>query len=66
MLADRETNWTDQQKIESKLWLTKKIENGTRTKDYIKTILVDCKSGSGPWTFVDELQLILRQNPDQS
>ena len=43
--------------------INKKMENGRKTKDYIKTMLVDCKSCSGPCTFVDELQLILRQNP---
>ena len=34
--------------------------------DYIKTMLVDCKSWGGPCASVDELQLILRQNPDHS
>ena len=29
-------------------------------------MLVDCKSWGGPCASVDELQLILRQNPDQS
>ena len=66
MLTDRETNQADQQKIKLKLSLTKKDVNGKKTKDYIKTMLLDCKSCSGHCAFVDELQLILRQNPDRS
>ena len=42
----------------------KKNENGRKTKDYIEIMLVDRKSCSRPCPFVDELQLILRQNPD--
>lgn len=41
-----------------KLQLTKKIENGRKTKNYIKTMLIDCKSWGGPCEIVDELQLI--------
>ena len=41
MLTDRETNWDDQQKIKLKLQFKKKIQNGRRTNDYIKTMLVD-------------------------
>ena len=51
-----------------KLHLTKKKkkekENDRKTKDYIKTMLADCKSWGGPCASADELQLILRQNPD--
>ena len=67
MLKDRETNWDDQEKMKLKLRLTKKKkknENGRKIKDYNKTMLVDCKSWGGPGASVDELQLILRQNPD--
>ena len=49
-----------------KLQLTKKLENGRKTKDYIKTMLTDCKSWGGPCEIVDELQQIWRQNPDRS
>ena len=66
MLKERETNWDDQQKMKLKLRLTNKTENGRKRKDYIKTMLVDCKSWGGPCASVDELQLILRQNPDRS
>ena len=52
--------------MKSKLRLTKKTENGRKTKGYIETMLVDCKSWGGPCASVDEMQLILRQNPDQS
>ena len=44
MLADRETNWDDQQKMKVNLQSTENIENGRKTKDYIKTMLADCKS----------------------
>ena len=48
-----------------KLQFIKKIESGRKTKDYIKTmLLVDSKSWGSPRASVDELQLILRQNPD--
>ena len=66
MLKERETNWDDQQKMKLKLRLTNKTENGRKRKDYIKTMLVDCKSWGGPCASVDELQLILRENPDRS
>ena len=46
MLADRETNWDDQQKMKVNLQSTENIENGRKTKDYIKTMLADCKSWS--------------------
>ena len=50
-----------------KLQFIKKIESGRKTKDYIKTmLLVDSNSWGSPWASVDELQLILRQNPDWS
>ena len=61
-----ETNWDDQQKTKLKLQLTEKIGNGRKTKDYLKSVLFDCKTWDGPCASVDELQLILRQNPDQS
>ena len=44
MLADRETNRDDQQKMKVNLQSTENIENGRKTKDYIKTMLADCKS----------------------
>ena len=67
MLTDRGTTWVDQQKMKLKLHLTKKKnENDRKTKDYIKTMLAECKSWRGPCASVDELQLILRQNPDWS
>ena len=44
--------------------ITIKLQKQRKTKDYIKTMLVECKSWSGPCASVDELQLILRQNPD--
>ena len=44
LLTDRETNRDDQQKMKLKLRVIKKIENDRKTKDYIKTMLVDCKS----------------------
>ena len=44
MLADREINWDDQQKMKVNLQSTENIENGRKTKDYIKTMLADCKS----------------------
>ena len=59
LLTDIETNWDDQQKMKLKLQLTEKIGNGRKTKDYLKL-------WDGPCASVDELQLILRQNPDQS
>lgn len=49
-----------------KLQWTKKLENGRKTKNYIKTMLIDCKSWGGPCEIVEELQLIWRQNLDQS
>ena len=64
LLTDREINWDDQQKMKLKLTVIKKIENGRKTKDYIKTMLVDCKLWDGPCASVNELQLILRQNLD--
>ena len=64
MQTDRETNWDDQEKI--KLNLQLKMVNGRKEKDYIKTMLTDCKSWGGRCASVDELQLILRQNPDRS
>ena len=66
MLTDRETNWDDQQKIKLQLQLTEEVENGRKTQDYIKTMLVDCKTWDGPCASVDELELIPRQNPDRS
>ena len=64
LLTDREINWDDQEKMKLKLTVIKKIENGRKTKDYIKTMLVDCKLWDGPCASVNELQLILRQNLD--
>ena len=65
LLTDRETNRDDQQKMKLKLRVIKKIENDRKTKDYIKTMLVDCKSSGDPCASVNELQLILRQNLHQ-
>ena len=64
LLTDRETNWDDQHKMKLKLSVIKKIENGRKKKDYIKTMLVDCKSWGGFCASVNGLQLILRQNLD--
>ena len=44
MLADSETNWDDQQKMKVNLQLTENIKNSRKRKDYIKTMLTDCKS----------------------
>ena len=44
MLADSETNWDDQQKMKVNLQLTENIKNSRKTRDYIKTMLTDCKS----------------------
>ena len=41
-LTDRETNRDDQQKMKLKLhFKKKKIQNGRRTNNYIKTMFVD-------------------------
>ena len=62
MLKERHyLGWSTENEI--KIKINKKNGNGRKTKDYIKTMLVDCKSWGGPCASVDELQLILRQNP---
>ena len=46
--------------------INKKIENGRKTKDYIKQCWLTVSHGGGLYVSVDKLQLTLRQNPDGS
>ena len=66
MLTDRETNWDNQQEMKLKLWLTQKLKMVEKQRITLKQCWLPVSHGGGLCVSVDELQLILRQNPDGS
>ena len=65
LLSEREAKWNEKQQLKLKERLEVKLKKATKSKDYTKKLLQNCKSWGGPCTSIDELRLILNNKGDQ-
>ena len=57
--SERERKWNSEQCSKFKIRLEEKLKKTKKEKDYVRRLLKDCKSWSGPATSVEELRTIL-------
>ena len=64
LLYKKEIDWTKEQKELQQQRVLSKMEKAVKTKEYQDRLLIKCKSWHGPCTNIEELELILKKNPD--
>ena len=65
MLSAREKKWDQQQQEKLRLKIEEKFQKAAKMQDYIKKLLKDCKSWSGPCTSAEELLEVIKKNPNK-
>ena len=66
ILNKKEDEWTDQQKTLLKQKIEEKMETAKKASQYVSKLLVQCKSWGGPVVSIEELEAVIRKNPDRT
>ena len=65
-LISREKEWTKTQKEKLTKRIHEKLVKNNKARNYVKKLLEDCKTWSGPCTASEELLSVLKRQPEQA
>ena len=65
LLNEREIRWNEKQKTIAEERIELRLNKASKEKDYIKKLLKDCKTWSGPFTSGEELIRTIKLRPDK-